>query len=101
MAAKNTRNRYNELINKSKQDHWENWLEGISAKNVWDMHKFTSAPASNGSKTRIPALRSKDANRQPLETFNNVGKSSVLRSSPVRSFEIFCQDRDRDRSLQI
>jgi len=77
-AARNARNRYNQLINKSKQDHWESWLEGISSKNVWDTHKFTSAPASDGSKTRIPALRSKDADGQPRETFDNVGKSRLL-----------------------
>jgi len=77
-AARNARNRYNGLINKSKQDHWESWLEGISAKNVWDTHKFTSAPASDGSKTRIPALRSVDANGQPTETFDNEGKSKLL-----------------------
>ena len=76
--AKAARNRYNELINKSKQEHWESWLEGISSKSVWDTHKFTAAPASDGSKARIPALINKDAHGQPVETLDNEGKSKLL-----------------------
>ena len=76
--AKKARNRYYELINKSKHDHWESWLEGISSKNVWDTHKFTAAPASDGSKTRIPAFTTKNAQGQPVETLDNEGKSKLL-----------------------
>src|SRR5271156_3923815 len=54
-AARNAGNWYNQLINKSK-----------------------SAPASDGSKTRILALRSKDSDGHPREAFDNVGKSRLL-----------------------
>jgi hypothetical protein len=76
--AKKARNKYYELINKSKQSHWESWLEGISSKNVWDTHKFTTAPASDGSKARIPALMSTDAQGRLTETLDNEGKSKLL-----------------------
>ena len=76
--AKKARNRYSELINKAKQEHWESWLEGITAKNVWDLHKFTSTPATDGSKTRIPAFRTTDEGGQPHETLDNEGKSKLL-----------------------
>src|ERR1700678_1885780 len=78
VESRKARNRYSELIGKAKQDHWESWLEGITAKNVWDLHKFTSAPATDGSKTRIPALKTMDARGQPCETHNNQGKSKLL-----------------------
>ena len=72
------RNKYSELINSSKRGHWESWLENISSKNVWDLHKFTAAPASDGSKTRIPALKAKDRQGRPTEVHDNEGKSKLL-----------------------
>jgi hypothetical protein len=76
--AKRARNKYNELITKSKQDHWDSWLEGITAKSIWDLNKFSSAPALDGSKTRIPALNSVDGRGQPHTTLDNKGKSKLL-----------------------
>ncbi|KAF8812012.1 hypothetical protein BYT27DRAFT_7046625, partial [Phlegmacium glaucopus] len=46
-GARTARNNYSKAINKAKQDHWENWLEGISTKTIWDSHRFTSTPASD------------------------------------------------------
>ena len=77
-AAKRARNDYNDLIVKSKRQHWDNWLENISAKTVWDAHKFTSAPASDGSKTRIPKLRTKNIDGSFTEILDNQGKSKAL-----------------------
>ena len=76
--VRRARNIYSELINKSKQGHWESWLEGITSKNVWDLHRFTSTPATDGSKTRIPAFRTTDVRGQPCETLDNKGKSALL-----------------------
>ncbi|KAF8806349.1 hypothetical protein BYT27DRAFT_7102615 [Phlegmacium glaucopus] len=58
--ARTARNEYSEGISIAKIQHWENWLEEISGKTLWDSHKFMTAPAADGSKTRIPALVTKD-----------------------------------------
>jgi ribonuclease HI len=76
--AKKARNEYNTMIHKSKQQHWDNWLENISSKTLWDTHRFISAPATDGSKTRIPALKVKDAHGAVREVFDNEGKSRAL-----------------------
>ena len=77
-AARRARNDYNNLIVKSKRQHWEDWLEGISAKTIWDAHKFTSTPVSDGSKTRIPTLKIKNNDGSTTEILDNQGKSKAL-----------------------
>ena len=76
--AKKARNDYNTLIHTSKQQHWDNWLENISSKSLWDTHRFISVPASDGSKTRIPALKVKDEHGNNREIFDNESKSKAL-----------------------
>src|SRR5271155_4299529 len=41
--ARRLRNDYNILIDKTKQQHWNNWLDSVSSKTIWDVHKFTVA----------------------------------------------------------
>ena len=77
--ARQARNDYNDLIDKSKRQHWENWLDNISSKSIWDVHKFTSNPASDGSKARIPTLRVKNnADDMFTDILDNQGKSEAL-----------------------
>src|SRR5271155_4343362 len=77
-AARRTRNDYNDLIDKTKRQHWDNWLDDISAKTIWDAHKFTAAPATDGSKTRIPTLRLKQDDSTFIDILDNQGKSKAL-----------------------
>ena len=76
--AKRARNEYNSLIYRSKQQHWDNWLENVSSNSLWDTHRFISAPASDGSKTRIPALKVKDSRGMIKEIYDNESKSKAL-----------------------
>src|SRR5271168_3360260 len=76
--VRQARNDYNSLIDKSKQLHWDNWLDSISPKSIWDAHKFTSNPASDGSKARIPTLRVKKADGTYTNILDNQGKSKAL-----------------------
>ena len=52
-------NKYANTIKKSKKDHWEDFLKQIDEKTVWTAHKYSSAEASDGSSTRVPALTTK------------------------------------------
>ena len=42
------------------------------------MHRFTTAPASDGGRTRIPALRTKDEDGKEIEVQKNEEKSRLL-----------------------
>jgi len=76
--ARRLRNDYNILIDKTKQQHWNNWLDSVSSKTIWDAHKFTAAPASDGSKARIPTLRVKNDDGTVTDILGNQGKSEAL-----------------------
>ena len=76
--ARRARNDYNDLIDTSKRQHWDSWLDSISSKSIWDAHKFTSNPASDGSKARIPTLRVKNGDGTYTEILDNQGKSKAL-----------------------
>ena len=77
-AARRARNEYHTLIYKAKQQHWDNWLENVSSNSLWDTHRFISSPASDGSKTRIPALTIKDEQGCSQELRDNERKSRAL-----------------------
>ena len=57
---KTARNELTALLQKTKRDHYNDWVENIDARNIWDTHKFTSALVSDRAKTRIPALKKTD-----------------------------------------
>jgi hypothetical protein len=63
-----------EVIRKTKEEHWYQWLEKANDQTVWRMHKTVLGPASDGGKPRIPAP--KDRNGQ--DTSDNAKKSQIL-----------------------
>ena len=48
--------KYDKTIQYSKQHHWRDWLEKATDPDLWTAHKYISAPAGDGGKTRIPNL---------------------------------------------
>ena len=54
---KKARNKLSDLLRKTKCDHYIDWIESINAKTIWDAHKFSTAPVTDGAKTRIPVLK--------------------------------------------
>jgi ribonuclease HI len=72
-----TRNQYTELIKKSKQDHWLQWLEEADSTNIWKVHKLVVEPSSDGGRTRIPVLKEEIGGRVH-ERITNEDKSQAL-----------------------
>jgi len=72
------RRQLTKLLRKTKRDHYNDWIESINAKTIWDVQRFASAPISDGAKTRIPALKKTDVNGQQTEVQDNEGKSKLL-----------------------
>ena len=75
---KKARNELTKLLRKTKKDHFNDWIENVNPKNIWDAHRFASAPVSDGAKTRIPTLKKTDADGRTIEIQDNEGKSKLL-----------------------
>ena len=68
---------FNKNIQYSKQHHWRDWLEKAMDPDLWMAHKYISAPAGDGGKTRIPSLTVQD--REGQSTYSsNEDKSKAL-----------------------
>ena len=48
---------YVRTLKNTKQQHWRSWLERAKDPDIWTVHRLISAPASDGGKARIPALK--------------------------------------------
>ncbi|KIJ22827.1 hypothetical protein M422DRAFT_276688 [Sphaerobolus stellatus SS14] len=64
------RNTYNSAIRRAKQDHWKNWLENANERDIWVAGKYSKNPLSDGGRTLIPTLHTRDLNGQSTETFD-------------------------------
>ena len=52
---------YGEAIIQAKRQHWTNYLEEMSAADIWTANKFIKEPAGDGGCPRIPTLKTRDA----------------------------------------
>lgn len=74
-----TRNRYNSILCKTKNDHWCNWLEDIMERDIWTASKYILQPFTDGSTSRIPTLMKQNEQGKILEeAWTNVNKSRLL-----------------------
>jgi len=49
--------RYDTTAESTKNQHWRDWLERAVDPDIWTVHKYTSAPSTDGAKARIPILK--------------------------------------------
>lgn len=71
------RNAYGVNIQKSKQEHWEVFLEDADERSIWTVSRFVRADPTDGGSTRVPPLRrSPDSTSERLQ--RNEDKSKVL-----------------------
>ena len=71
------RKRYNQSIEYAKKHHWRDWLEKASDPDLWTAHKYLTAPAGDGGKTRIPNLKVQGPDGERTCS-NNKDKSTAL-----------------------
>ena len=48
---------FQRTLEKTKRQHWRDWLEKAKDPNIWTAHRYTVAPAGDGGKSRIPVLK--------------------------------------------
>ena len=77
---RHARNDYATHIHKAKQTHWLEWIEQTDTDNLFTLHKYISAPASDGGKARIPGLKVKDEQGNMVTVTTNEQKSEALYS---------------------
>ena len=71
---------FQRTLEKTKQQHWRDWLEKAEDPDIWAAHRYTVAPAGDGGKSRIPVLKvSKNGLANTAKT--NAEKSAMLAQS--------------------
>lgn len=72
------RNKVSDTIYKAKKEHWMQFLEEATQREIWIANKYVSAPSSDSSKARIPVLQVKNADGSLREAVTNDEKSTLL-----------------------
>ena len=69
--------KYHQTMERTKRQHWRDWLEKSDDPDIWTAHKYTSAPAGDGGKCRIPVLKLTSNGQENVATTNGT-KSTML-----------------------
>ena len=68
---------FHNTLERTKRQHWRDWLEKSDDPDIWTAHKYTSSPAADGGKTRIPVLKATGNGQETCATTNEE-KSNLL-----------------------
>ena len=71
-------NKYGEEILSAKRQHWESYLEDMSACDIWTANKYLRDPVGDGGSPQIPTLRTKDNLGRDIEVNDNQEKASLF-----------------------
>ena len=67
----------NEIII-AKRKHWTDYLEEMSANDIWTANKYLKDPVGDGGNPRIPTLVTKDEQDNEVETNDNENKAKLF-----------------------
>jgi hypothetical protein len=68
---------FQRMLEKTKCQHWRDWLEKAEDPDIWTAHKYTANPAGDRGKSRIPVLKLTSEGTETLAT-TNAEKSDML-----------------------
>ena len=71
-------NAYGEAIVQAKRQHWTNYLEEMTATDIWTANRFIKEPAGDGGCPRIPTLKIKDDTGLTKTINDNEEKSRIF-----------------------
>ena len=72
---------FNKEIQTAKESHWKEWLESMADNDIWIASKYLTNPGGDGGKSRMPTLKTKDAQGRTTLATSNEEKSEVLARS--------------------
>ena len=52
--ARQSRNQYKTIIQCTKRQYWENWLEEVKGGEIWKANSFVNRPVGDGRRARVP-----------------------------------------------
>jgi hypothetical protein len=68
---------FQKTLERTKRQHWRDWLERAEDPDIWTAHRYTAAPAGDGGKSRIPVLKLMQDGQECLASTNKE-KSKLL-----------------------
>src|ERR1700678_1782695 len=71
-------NQYGEAIIQAKRQHWTNYLEEMTAADLWTANKFIREPTGDGGCLRIPTLKVRNHLGRDVLTNNNNDKAKIF-----------------------
>jgi hypothetical protein len=71
---------YKNTLEKTKKQHWLDWLKRAEDPDIWSVHQVTSSAPSDGGKARIPPLQYTTEDGTHTATTNSE-KSNLLAKS--------------------
>ena len=71
-------NEYGLAIKRVKKRHWDDFLEGLSGKDLWMAQRYATSPVGNGGKARIPTLKVTNDIGHTRSITTNEEKSSIF-----------------------
>ena len=71
-------NHYGEQIIQAKRQHWTNYLEEMTAADIWTANKFVKEPVGDGGSPRIPTLKVKGPDGAEVLINNNEEKAKIF-----------------------
>jgi ribonuclease HI len=69
---------FGEAIVRVKREHWENYLEEMTAEDIWMANRYLKEPIGDGGSPRIPTLRTKDEEGNEIALTSNEAKAKIF-----------------------
>jgi ribonuclease HI len=69
---------YGKAIISAKRAHWTEYLEEMTAGDIWTANKYLSSPIGDGGLPRIPTIKARDDEGNILELNDNADKARVF-----------------------
>ena len=71
-------NKYGEKILATKKQHWTDYLEDMTATDIWTANKYLKELVGDGGSPRILTLRFKDGQGRETQINNSKDKADIL-----------------------
>ena len=71
-------NLFGEAIVQAKRNHWTNYLEEMTATEIWTANKYINEPIGDGGSPRIPTLKTKNAAGANITINSNDDKAKTF-----------------------
>ena len=69
---------YGKAIISAKRAHWTEYLEGMTADDIWTANKYIKDPVGDGGMPRIPTIKTKDEEGNEIEINNSKEKAKAF-----------------------